>query len=309
MTQGNVGTLRERHGHRAGGPSASPRPSLVDAVRITTLLAILAILSVLSPLGVQPVLAQEPNALVPRGEQHKYREAAWAHFRKRCKEDAHEAIVRVIENVEAIYLLKPRRRAKEAELVDQYWLGDPYGYSSYEALNPAGAYLYGRTGKTISGRQFTPIKGYRYVEMPNAAYERDSTNKPFLRYHLERVAVQNSVTQRLEKRVEPRADEVSDLLSGYGITWEDISTREDRYYWVAGGKLSVVDLQTGELLAERVGYVIDPLFGSTAQGRRIWLAVGFTREAFCPRFEVQSHRNIEFVAKVLKAKEGSTNAR
>jgi hypothetical protein len=118
---------------------------------------------------------------------------------------------------------------------------------------------------------------------------------------LENVVVLNSVTKQPEKRVEPRGKEVEELLSRYGITWEDISTKEDRDYWIAGGKLAVVDLKTGEVAGERVGYVMDPTFGSTAQGRRIWLAVGFIPEAFCPRFEMHSHRNTEFVAKVLKA--------
>ena len=36
-----------------------------------------------------------------REEFGRYREAAWAHFNKRCKEDAKETIYRVVEDVQA----------------------------------------------------------------------------------------------------------------------------------------------------------------------------------------------------------------
>jgi hypothetical protein len=126
---------------------------------------------------------------------------------------------------------------------------------------------------------------------------------------LETVQVLNSVTGELENRVEPRAVEVDRLRSRYGITWEDISTLEDRKYWVAGGRLAVIDLETQEILGERRGYVIDPQFGSENQGRRPWLVVGFSRNLFCPSFENRFDRNKEFVAKVLKAPAGGANGR
>jgi hypothetical protein len=233
----------------------------------------------------------------------KYREAAWAHFRKRCEDNARETIHRVIENVESIFLIRPRQPARESDLVDQFWMGDPYGYSSLEAMDPAGTYLYDRSGNTISGRKFTPIKGYRYVETANPRHQEDPNSAPYLRYQLERVAVVNRVTRQIEHRIEPRAREADALLSQYGITWEDISTREDRDYWVAGGKLTVVNLLNNEVVGERVGYVIDPSLGNTSQGRRIWLAVGLASNAFCPPFENDFHRNKEFVARVLKARQ------
>jgi hypothetical protein len=237
-----------------------------------------------------------------REDVAKYREAAWAHFRKRCEDSARETINRAIENVESIFLIRPRQRARESDLVDQFWMGDPYGYSLLEAMDPAGTYLYDRSGNTISGRKFTPIKGYRYVETANPRHREDPNSAPYLRYQLESVAVVNRVTGEIEHRIEPRAKEADALLSQYGITWEDISTREDRNYWVAGGKLSVINLLNDEVIGERVGYVIDPRFGDTSQGRRIWLAVSLASSAFCPPFENDFHRNKEFVARVLKAR-------
>ena len=231
----------------------------------------------------------------------QHREAAWAHFSKRCANDARETINRVVEDVRAIFLLKLRHPATEAELGDQFWMGDPYGYSSYEASHPIGTYLYDRGDRTISGKTLTPIKGYKYVETHNPAFKEEGSVSRYLRYGLTAVVAINSVTHRPEHRIEPRPIGVNSLLSRYGVTWQDVSTPEDRKYWIAGGKLTIVDLKTKEILAERVGYVIDPHFGSDRQGRRAWLAVGFTPDVFCPKFENRFDRNKEFVGKVLKA--------
>jgi len=265
--------------------------------KASTVLAVLAALAFLSGIQASEV-AQSGRA---QAQSDKYRQAAWAHFHKRCNENARERVNRVVENVEAIFLLRPRQKASERQLGDQFWMGDPYGYSTYEALNPPGAYLYGRSGKTISGRRFTPIRGYTYVETPNALYKESKDVPRYLRYQLKDVVVLNSVTKQPEHRIEPRGTAVGELMSRYAIAWEDISTEEDRKYWIAGGKLTIVDLQTNELIAERVGYVIDPQFGSEAHGRRPWLAVGLIPAAFCPKFETRTYRNVEFVAKALKA--------
>ena len=96
----------------------------------------------------------------------------------------------------------------------------------------------------------------------------------------------------------------------YGVTYDDISTREDREYWIAGSSLKVVDLQTGEVIAERVGYMMDPGQGNTSGGRSPWLLAA---EHACPSFHrfpnpvvavpafsVQPRQADDFVEKVLK---------
>jgi hypothetical protein len=188
-------------------------------------------------------------------------------------------------------------------------MGDPYGYSNFEGLFPIRTYLFDRSGKTITDIRFTPIKGYRFVETPNPDYQEGRSNSPYLRYKLEKVRVRNTVTKNFEARIEPRAIAVDARSSRYGVTWKDISTREDRAFWIAGGRLTIFDLQTNAILGERIGYVIDPQFGSTAQGRRPWLAVSRTKSAFCPRFEKSSDRNKEFVAKVLLPAPGGHSGR
>jgi hypothetical protein len=51
----------------------------------------------------------------------------------------------------------------------------------------------------------------------------------------------------------------------YGVTYDDISTREERDYWIAGSSLKVIDLQTNEVMAERIGYMMDRGQGDTEE--------------------------------------------
>jgi hypothetical protein len=96
----------------------------------------------------------------------------------------------------------------------------------------------------------------------------------------------------------------------YGVTYDDISTREEREYWIAGSSLKVVDLQTNEVIAERIGYMMDWAQGSRAGGRSPWL---FAADNACPDFHRfknpvvqtrgasnQSWQTLDFVEKVLK---------
>lgn len=63
----------------------------------------------------------------------------------------------------------------------------------------------------------------------------------------------------LQKRAtsEPRAT--------YGLTFEDLSSDEDLRLWVAGSSLKVVNLRSGKVVAERVGFAMDPEAGRGAR--------------------------------------------
>jgi len=235
------------------------------------------------------------NAAFQHWKEQPYREAAFAHFKKRCAENAGEKINQVVENVEAVFIAKPRVWAGDAELRDPNWMGDPYGYSGSEALDPVGAYLYDRSGRTVSDVRFTPIKGYKFVEVPNPAYRENANSKPYIRYHLEWRDVLNTTINISERKLVPVGEPVAELRSAYGVTWEDVSTPEDRRYWVAGGSLTVFDVRAKHVLGVRIGYVIDPWLGNTSTGRVSW-----RNGIYCPPFENQQDRNKEFVAKVLK---------
>jgi hypothetical protein len=89
----------------------------------------------------------------------------------------------------------------------------------------------------------------------------------------------------------------------YGVTYDDISTHEDREYWIAGSSLKVVDLKTNEVIAERIGYMVDWSQGATAGGNSPWLTA---TDAACPAFPLKPGFRAQpgqadlFVEKVLK---------
>lgn len=239
-------------------------------------------------------------------QAQRYKHAAYAHFTKRCNENAGEKINRVVEDVEGLFIARPRAVASVRSLQDQYWNGDPYGYSDLEAHHPAGTYLYDRSGKTVSQRVLTPIKGFAIVEMANPAHIQGRAIPRYLRYTLQRLSAKDA-DGNSETRIEPVAEAVDELRARYAITWEDISTPEDRRYWVAGGTLTIFDISSGEVIAQRTGYVIDPQLGRMTRGRQIWLHVNHIPGAFCPAFENDFHKNKEFVAKVLRPISGGSN--
>jgi hypothetical protein len=74
---------------------------------------------------------------------------------------------------------------------------------------------------------------------------------------------------------------VDRFTTRYGITWDDISTREDREHWIAGGSLKVIDLQTNEIIAERIGYMMDRGLGDKSGFRNPW---AFAEQYACPEF-------------------------
>ena len=96
----------------------------------------------------------------------------------------------------------------------------------------------------------------------------------------------------------------------YGVTYDDISTREERDYWIAGSWLKVIDLKTNEVVAERIGYMMDRGQGNTSGGRAPWLLAA---DNACPSFfrnpnlppnghgsRAQSRQAQDFVEKTLK---------
>jgi len=245
--------------------------------RKLAVVAVFALLSFSSPITVQPILAEErPDATAQR-EQQKYREAAWSHFRKLCNENAGEKIYRTVENVEGIFLERPRTKPSEFDLRDQHWMGDPYGLVMYPPAEIA-RYLNFLDPKGIPTKRKTARQGFKYV------ITRQSDGK-YLAHRLD-PANENLVSTRAA--MQP---------SRYAITWRDVSTDEDRKYWVAGGQLRIIDVVTADVLGERIGYVLDSGFGSTAGGRVPWL---IARRNACPPIERNVAKDRLFVEQVLK---------
>ncbi len=222
-------------------------------------------------------------------------------------------IHKTIENIEGIYLVNVRIRLNYGESPeDQFALDDPYGHDSVGdnyILNFLQGFYYrsAETKPRIPGAP--PRIGYRYVEAV------DPKDGKLYRFTggLERskgVDGRNSsehVHMFLERKL------IDKRSARFGVKFEDISSREDRSYWIAGSSLKVLDLETGEVVAERVGYMVDRAQGSRAGNRSPWL---FAADSACPDFHrnpnstirngaaAQMGQTLDFVEQVLKPKTG-----
>jgi hypothetical protein len=230
----------------------------------------------------------------PRAAQPSERQAkAMGMWQERCRA-AGEKIHRTVDNVEGVYLLK--LRPSERNFGDQFKLDDPYTARdvSVEVL------LLNRdqSGSLSINAKFS--KGYSYVEA------QDPKDGQRYRYtgRIEQPWLTNKNYSEDYKRFVLDKTPATGPATRYGVTYDDISTREEREYWIAGSSLKVVDLQTNEVIAERIGYMIDRAQGSQAGGRSPWLLAAYNA---CPAFPKDpgghpftGYQVRDFVEKVLK---------
>lgn len=229
-------------------------------------------------------------------ERQEKNDAIAARFMQLCKEKAGDRIVRTVEGVDGFYIMRPRKPTKNhQEYLDQFWMGDPYGHSDYEAEVPEKAFLSDRSGRTTdSTKTITPITGYEFIELPNPEYDVKGEGSKYVRI----LAIRRTTDKEGRQSIEYEKTLTDMLRSRYGLNWEDISTPGDRKIWIAGGRMQVINLETSEVVAERTGYVIDREQGARYGGGIPWL---LAQRSACPPFENDFHKSKEFLAKVLKS--------
>jgi hypothetical protein len=228
-------------------------------------------------------------------KQYEYKQRfaeAKALFDERCK-TAGERIDRTSGGVEGVLLMKAR--PKEINLGDQYRLDDPFGADCHgeECIAELLRVSEGQSLNLELSDRFS--SGFPFVDFV------DPTEKKRYRY---RATIEPNATHRLSlQRTLPASPTPT-----FGVTWDDISTREDRDHWIAGGSLKVLDLKTGEILGERRGYMMDYGQGNKEGGRSPW---AFAYDHACPKLPtVSDGRAIrvghtrKFVFSVLKSPEG-----
>lgn len=221
-------------------------------------------------------------------------------FAERCKKSG-EFIYRTAENVEGVFLMK--LRPKEINRGDQFRMDDPYG-STFTGDGYIESFLWGRN--ELGALDNTKGGGYSHVEAidPQDGKRYRYTGRidqPWLRDKSYGEWVRRFVLDK-----EPAAGSAP----RYGVTYDDISTREEREYWIAGSSLKVIDLKTNEVMAERIGYMMDRGQGNISGGRAPWLlAAGNACPQFgpekvsTPRAMHQPRQTRNFVEKTLKPKQ------
>lgn len=250
-------------------------------------------------------------------QSNERRAKAIAMWQERCKTSG-EKIYKTVDGVEGIFLIRIRPVGRN--FGDQFKLDDPYGHDSggdmYLLNFLQGAY---NQKGYIPPPGYPPRTGYSYVEAVDPkdgnryrytggvrAVRKKDITAPGVQWNLKRdpnydLNVYEFVLDKvLATGQAPR----------YGVTYDDISTQEERNYWIAGSSLKVVDLQTNEVIAERIGYMVDLGQGSQAGGRGPWLSAAdnacpdFNRNRVRrvpgPGFSAQAGQTIDFVEKALK---------
>ncbi len=188
---------------------------------------------------------------IEQAKRDAYAREAWAYFKKLCDEKSGEKIYKTYTGVKSVLVVKPLPAATDKDHFDQFWYGDPYSASATSERAEAAARRLTLYSRRPNGRQ----KGLDFVEVKD-----DSGNG----YTKIARPVANDKLAAKERIQAP--------VSRFGVAWEDISTPEDRKYWVAGSRFRVIDLTDNGIVAERIGYFIEAGFGSIGGGRRPWLA-------------------------------------
>ena len=224
-------------------------------------------------------------------------------FQERCTKSG-EFIHRTTDNVEGIFLIK--LRSAEKNHGDQYKMDDPYGAdvtgNGYITL-----FLLNKDAKGSLVEREGVTGGYHYVE---ALDPKDGKRYRYTGSIREVTHTTSILMGGDGKTTFKTKDFVLDIVPApgamprYGVTYDDISTREERDYWIAGSSLKVIDLQTNEVMAERIGYMMDRGQGDRNSGRAPWLFAEFHA---CPGFPKTSsghpfkgYQTRNFVEKVLQ---------
>ncbi|MDR3055750.1 MAG: hypothetical protein LBU53_10180 [Zoogloeaceae bacterium] len=184
------------------------------------------------------------------------------YFDKKCAEDSGYFIYKEVKTPqESIFIMKPSNNADLSKVPEQFRMDDPYSDGS---LGKPALFL-GKKYYRYVGEELivsSPLE-YEALNSPFAFVEmRDTETKELWRYTLKptgRMAKPSERDKSLLEAEYPELDVGSDAIisveSSYGIRWEDLSTPEDRQFWVAKNRLQIIELQTNEVIAERIGYV------------------------------------------------------
>ena len=251
--------------------------------------------------GIANTFSSAPTSKVQQQPLKERQRIAAEMFRERCKK-AGVFIHRTVEDVEGVFLMKIR--PKEINFGNQYLLDDPYGRDlGGDAYIKS--FLRGHFQHDTKPDKNRPLDaptdplGYEYVEAidpsdglryryTGSIVEPWQNDKSYLKGYTKFV-----LNRSLSNSTRPR----------YGIAYDDISTREERDHWIAGSSLRVIDLQTNEVIAERIGYMVDWAQGISVGGRSPWLLAA---DNACPEFApqrgatVQATQTLRFVNKSLK---------
>jgi len=199
-------------------------------------------------------------------------EVAEQYFDHLCRYEAGDFIFRQVENVEGIYLVRPRRDLSNKAIdFDRYLPEDPTSFGAGDYSDPSMQWSEGYRGLPIEFVQ--PMSGkYLFLEQPDLdlpgrviRYVRGVNPNPPAPYGVYIETWDQGTRYWLPFMVNR---EYSDKYeSRYGITWRGIRRPRDREFAIAGGEMLIVDLQSNKVLAVRRVF---KLSGKDHRSSHIW---------------------------------------
>lgn len=233
-----------------------------------------------------------------------------ARFAERCK-TAGERIYKTVEGVEGVMILKLRPTdysPYKQDAVDPY--GEDFDWKSSDGY--ISTFLRGRDAKGFLIEKI-PAEGpgYRYVEAIDPGDGKQYRYTASMKVVGQKDATAPNIKSELQRNPNFDLNNYAFTLdkspaSGpqprYGVTYDDITTPEERALWIAGSSLKVIDTETNEVIAERIGYMIDRGLGNKGGGRQPWTYAQNRDGWSCPQ-HTRVAQTRKFVEKVLKIKE------
>ena len=194
------------------------------------------------------------------------------YFDHLCKTEAGEFIYKTVENVEGLYMMRPRERVFDSYMEHLYALEDPFGYEDWEAKSPQNT--------------FVRPKRYKYFEssLPLSDFQ-DIANTQYTRFY----GHDDKDPKTMKK------ESVMERKSRYGFTWRGINRAHDREMGIAGGELIILDLQNNEVLAVRRGFI------QSGQARNHFAGIWWLSGNVCPKDRERIFSAYEFISRVLIA--------
>ncbi|MGB3397101.1 MAG: hypothetical protein WBB60_11695 [Nitrospira sp.] len=224
-----------------------------------------------------------PNP-VPADSGYKPGMTPEQYFDHLCKTEAGEFIYKTVEDVEGLYMMRPRKGATDFELEHLYALEDPYGHENWEATAPAPAFVH-------PGQ-------YGFLEMPITDRREPDWRKKYVHSSLMVPPQPGANIQRYfgydgrnQKSLQKEYD--VNRKSRHGYTWRGITRPHDREMGIAGGELIVLDLEANEVLAVRRGYIRSGDVRKNLTG--VWWLGGHV----CKSDSTRLFRTVEYIAQVL----------
>ena len=213
------------------------------------------------------------------------------YYKALCKFEAGEFVYRVVAEVDGLYQIRPRKPASGQALRDRYVMEDPYGYTNLESTEPGFVFV-GRNKYTFlevpARTAVIPDSGRGYRD-PSMFASADS-NSSVARYW----GYDSQDMKTLKRAFDPS------LKARYGYLWRGISRPNDRNLGIAGGELAVVDLQSGEILGLRRGFIVSGKVRNTRSGFQWEIGAACPANAAAPGLHKSDHFSYSFISKVLQ---------